>query len=144
MTCFDTEIILVHFWNDASSTPEWLWIWKEPVRSPRSRCWSSFCPARFYGAAVFFVGEEWTKRTRLERERKWAEFRSAAPIYGKVGTKRGTNSARTLAGQWECRVPRKNRDANGAAPGWQYVYKSVFIKEFVLHRGSRSCMTKEQ
>jgi hypothetical protein len=30
-------------------------------------------------------GEERTKRTRLERERKWEEFRWASPVYWKRG-----------------------------------------------------------
>jgi hypothetical protein len=58
---------------------------------------SSFCPARFCEAAVFFVdGEERTKRTRLERERKWANFGWRHPFMGKLGP----NAARTDPSHW--------------------------------------------
>jgi hypothetical protein len=74
-------------------------------RSPEmhvcSRSASYFCPAHFYGAAVFFVDEK--KRDKWsahvwnvnESDRVWA----VSTIYRKVRSKRGANEARSLADQ---------------------------------------------
>jgi hypothetical protein len=74
-------------------------------RSPEmhvfSRSASYFCPAYFYGAAVFFVDgkerDKWSAHVCNvnESDRFWA----VSTIYRKVGSKRGANEARSLADQ---------------------------------------------
>jgi hypothetical protein len=82
-------------------------------RSPEmpvfSRSATYFCPAHFYGAAVFFVDgkerDKWSAHVWNvnESDRFWA----VSTIYRKVGSKRGANEARSLADQW---TNKQNRD----------------------------------
>jgi hypothetical protein len=88
-------------WNittDVASTPVGS---RSPEMHVFSRSASYFCPAYFYGAAVFFVDgkerDKWSAHVWNvnESDRVWA----VSTIYRKVGSKRGANEARSLADQ---------------------------------------------